>query len=187
MAKALPEIHSFLAKNILELRKKRKLTQTQLAQRSGIPRSTLTLIESGISNPTLHNLIKLSEGLSVPIEELLSKPRSSAQLFLAQTLPRQSRQGGVAEITNLLPDKIPGLQFEKMTLKPRALMTGSPHIQHSKEYFYCIEGNCEIVVAGERFRLGKGDLLAFSGDQAHSYRNLKQSLCVGISIVSIAM
>lgn len=172
-----------LGKNLEFLRKSRGLTQGKLAKTSGIPRTTLSYIESGQGNPSLKILTSLASTLGVSIEELLSAPRPSCLLIKEADLKRNSRARGQAEVVTLLPDPIPGLQFERLTLKPSSLLMGIPHSKGTKEYFTCILGGIAVTVEGEEFSLKVGDVLAFPGDRKHSYRNLEQIESQGISIV----
>lgn len=61
-----------LAQNIKQLRKKRKLSQEDLAKKAGITYSTLIKIESGANkNPTLETLKKISLAFNKTIDELI--------------------------------------------------------------------------------------------------------------------
>ncbi|MBY0292850.1 MAG: helix-turn-helix domain-containing protein [Alphaproteobacteria bacterium] len=175
-------IHN-LGHNLTFLRKSRGLTQNQLAQVSGIPRSTLSYIESGQGNPSLKMLITIASVLGVTLEELLAPPRPSCLLIKENQLKHQRRSQGQAIKVSLLPDPIPGLQFERITLKPKGLMLGTPHSKGTKEYFTCTQGCISIFVEGEDYTLNKGDVLAFPGDCKHSYNNLDSNESQGISIV----
>jgi transcriptional regulator with XRE-family HTH domain len=175
-------IHN-LGKNLEYLRKSRGLTQSKLASASGIPRTTLSYIESGHGNPSLKVLGVLASTLGVSIEELLSTPRPSCLLVKESNLKRSSRARGQAEVVTLLPDPISGLQFERLNLKPNALILGIPHSKGTKEYFTCIQGRVAVTIEGEEFIVETGDILAFPGDRKHSYRNFGTSESQGISIV----
>lgn len=175
-------IHN-LGHNLEYLRKNRGLSQMQLAQTSGIPRTTLSYIESGQGNPSLKNLVKIASCLGVTLEELLAAPRPSCLLIEESQLKHQVRAKGQAVKTTLLPDPIPGLQFERVTLKPKGLMPGTPHSKGTKEYFTCIHGRISIFVEGQNYPLNQGDVLAFPGDSKHSYNNLCDTESQGISIV----
>lgn len=52
------------------VRKKRKLTQEELAEGIGIHLSTLGRIERGESNPPIHTISKIAKALKVPPKEL---------------------------------------------------------------------------------------------------------------------
>lgn len=172
-----------LGKNLEFLRKSRSLTQSKLAQISGIPRTTLSYIESSQGNPSLNILSTLATSLGVSIEELLSPPRPSCLLMKEHDLKRHLRARGQAAVVTLLPDPIPGLQFERLNLNPSSIMLGIPHSKGTKEYFTCTMGRISISVEGQDYILETGDVLAFPGDRTHSYRNLETRESQGISIV----
>jgi transcriptional regulator with XRE-family HTH domain len=58
--------------NIKKLRKKRGLTQDNLARKADIPYATLIKIESNVvKKPSVQNVAKIAEALEVKIEDLL--------------------------------------------------------------------------------------------------------------------
>ncbi len=62
-------------------------------------------------------------------------------------------------------------------------MAGHPHLIGAKEYLTVIKGEITVFVAGEKFIVGESCVLAFPGDQAHSYRNTGRTTAIAISIV----
>jgi quercetin dioxygenase-like cupin family protein len=50
----------------------------------------------------------------------------------------------------------------------------------------CETGKIALAAAGERWELGPGDVVAFRGDQKHSYANPGKSTAIGYSVVVIA-
>ena len=69
---------------------------------------------------------------------------------------------------------------------PGAVMAGTPHLSGTREYFSCLEGAVSIFVAGDRYDLVAGDVLAFPGNVPHSYRNPGNAAAMGISVVILA-
>lgn len=175
-----------LSANLRFVRNKRNLTQGQLAKLCGVPRSTVANLETGISNPTLSVLARLARALHLSLEELLSAPRARCQLFPAGTLPVKDRAKGKAKVQKLLPHPIPGMEIDRMTVKPGSRIVGVPHRPGTQEYLYCEEGTITLMVSGERFDLRQGDVAAFFGDQAHSYQNHGRGTAIGFSVVTLA-
>ena len=101
------------------------------------------------------------------------------------TLPTRSRGKGVT-VRKLLPDPIPGMEIDRMELQPGGRMTGIPHTPGTHEYLMCESGSIELVAAGDRWTLTAGDVVAFRGDQKHSYANPGRSVAVGYSVVVLA-
>lgn len=172
-----------LAANTLALRTGKGLSQQQLAKLAGIPRSTLTHIESGEGNPSLSNLCKLAEALGVSIEELLTRPRSDVTLLRAADIPVLARSGGKVTVQKLMPDAVRGIEIDRVVLRRRASMGGKPHLNGSKEYLMALEGALTISVAGQDYPVGAGEVLAFPGDQKHAYRNTGSGTAVALSVV----
>lgn len=172
-----------IAKNLAVLRGKKGLSQVSLAKLSGTTRASIALLESGSANPTLDILLKISQGLKISIDELISSPRAECKHIKAKDVPidRRSRSGVV--LRKLLPDKIPSTEMDELHLDPGATMTGSPHVEGTREYFTCIKGQVSIGVLGEIYHLEKGDVLTFPGDKPHSYKNPGKGPAFGLSVV----
>lgn len=59
-----------LGLRVKELRAEKSITQEELAERSGMFRTYMSRIESGLANPTLTVLYTLAGALEVPISDL---------------------------------------------------------------------------------------------------------------------
>ena len=179
-------IAAHLARNLVGLRHARGLTQEALAKSSGLPRSTIANLESGDGNPSLTVLVKVAGKLGVPIDELLASPRAKVRKWLAADLPSRAQGRGVS-LRPLVPEPVPEEMLERMHFAPGAVMAGTPHLPGTREFFSCLEGAVAIFVAGDRYDLAAGDVLAFPGNVPHSYRNPDDSApAMGISVVILA-
>ena len=63
-----------------ELRKEKKLTQEQLAEKMGVARRTVSRWETGANMPDLDILVELSDFYDVELREILSGERKSQQM-----------------------------------------------------------------------------------------------------------
>jgi transcriptional regulator with XRE-family HTH domain len=175
---------SRFAKNVRQLREARGLTQQQMAKLADVPRATWANLESGAANPTLSVLHRVAMALQISMEELISTPRAACEFYARGTLPIRTQ--GAVTVRKLLPDAIPGMEIERIELPPGARMTGVPHTPGAREYLTCESGEIVLVAAGERWQLSAGDVVAFRGDQRHSYSNPATRTAVGYSIVALA-
>ena len=173
-----------LAGNVKQLREARGLTQQQMARSAGLPRATWANLESGTANPTLSVLDRVASAFQVSLEELTASPRASARLYAKGALPTLAR--GTCSVRKLLPDKISGMEIDRISLPHGGRMTGVPHTPGTREYLTCEEGSLAVTVAGETFTLAAGDVLVFHGDQKHSYANPGTKPAVGFSVVVLA-
>jgi transcriptional regulator with XRE-family HTH domain len=159
-----------LSRNLVSLRQVRSLTQDSLAKVAGVPRSTIANLESGTGNPSLTVLIKVANALGVPVDELLAAPHARIRKWSSSEIATQASGNGIVS-RSLIPERIPDELLNVMDFEPGASMRGSPHLAGTREYFTCLTGKVTIYVAGERFDLDAGDVLAFPGNVAHSYKN----------------
>jgi transcriptional regulator with XRE-family HTH domain len=173
-----------IAQNLKLLRNGRGLTQGQMAKLAGLPRATWTNLESGAANPTVVVLYRVAAALQVSIEELISAPRAVAKHYPKSTLVERLRSD--VRIRSLLPDKIPGMEIDRMELPPLGQMVGVPHTPGTREYLTCEVGEIVLTVGGESYALTPGDVVVFRGDQRHAYRNPTRSKAISYSIVVLA-
>jgi XRE family transcriptional regulator, regulator of sulfur utilization len=175
-----------LARNLVNLRRIRGLTQDGLARDAGVPRSTIANLESGEGNPSLAVLVKVAQALEVPIDELLASPRAMVRHWSADEVVLRNRGRGVT-LRPLVPEPVPDSQIDVMEFAPGAIMGGTPHLPGTREYFSCIEGRVRITVAGDAFDVAAGEVLAFPGNLPHSYQNGDGlAPARGVSIVILA-
>lgn len=171
-----------LAENVRQLRTARGLTQAQMAKRAGLPRATWANVESGDANPTLAVVHAVGFALDVSIEELLRPTVAACVLYPRESIPTQKR--GSVGIRHLLPEPLVGATIDRFDMPPRARMKGMPHTPGTREYLTVERGTISLVTTGEQFVLREGDVLAFRGDQKHSYVNGSATeAAIGYSVV----
>jgi XRE family transcriptional regulator, regulator of sulfur utilization len=181
-----PAAAQHLARNLAGLRHARALTQAGLAKAAGVPRSTIATLESGAGNPSLAVLVKVAAALGVPIDELLASARAWVRCWRAAELPSHAKGRGVMT-RDLVPEPVPDETMEWMDFAPAAVMAGTPHLPGTREFFTCLDGTVNLLVAGERYTLVEGDVLAFPGNLAHSYQNADALRGArGVSVVVLA-
>jgi len=182
----LENIAANLARNLISLRHARTLTQDELAKAADVPRSTVANLESGEGNPSLRVLAKIAGALAVPFDELLASPRAKVRQWHARDITFQTVGQGVKQ-RQLVPESLPEEMLLLMDFAPSAMLHGTPHLPGTREFFTCLQGRMTLFVAGDRYDLNSGDVLAFPGNVAHSYRNFDPiNSAQGISVVILA-
>jgi transcriptional regulator with XRE-family HTH domain len=172
-----------IALNIFSLRHRKGLSQLQLSKLTGLTRASIAQFESGISNPSLESLLKLSQGFQISIDELISGPRSECKHIKAEDVLVEKKSRPGITIRKLLPDKNPSTDIEELSLESGRSFNGTPHTEGTREYFTCVKGEFQIVVLGTTFVVKKGDVLSFPGNKPHSYKNMGNTSAQGISVI----
>ena len=180
----MDDVATRLGRNVRVLREGRGLTQVQMAKLARMPRATWANLESGVANPTLAVIDRVAQAFQVTIEELIAAPRAEARHYACSTLPVKERGGAL--VRKLLPDPIPGMEIDRIELPSDSRMIGIPHTPGTREYLTCESGSLVLVASGEVYTLEPGDVVAFRGDQRHSYHNNKERTAVAYSVVVLA-
>lgn len=167
-----------IAGNMKLLRKEQSLSQEQLSERSGVPRSTIASLERGEGNPTLQVLMGISQGLGVTIAELLAQRQPRASVHRREAHARYPQQlitmskaqsAHTIELQRLSPSHARYLVIDEVTLMRGEKFVAQPHPPGTEEYFYPVEGSFQIEVANDHFTIHECDVLRFDGDQKHAY------------------
>jgi len=165
------------------VRKKRGLSQRELAKRAGVTNSTISLIEQNRVSPSVSSLKKVLDG--VPM---------SLQAFFVEEIPAQQQ---VFYKSHELPDmgsgkvamRLIGYNHDPRSLSllhetyPSGADTGVDMLQHEgEEAGIIISGSLEVTVAEQVTILRPGDGYYFTSSQPHRFRNLDDQPCVLVSV-----
>lgn len=175
-----------ITNNIIKLRSSREWSQSDLAKKAELPRTTISNLESGVSNPSILTLEKVAKGFGVSIEELLGRPMGLHKLVKADKVPFNLKSQNKVKQFKMLPSPILGMEIDRIELESGARMKGEPHLKFTREFLICIKGKIQVNSEGQSHLLEEGDILEFPGDQPHSYYNPSKGKSIGISIVSLS-
>src|SRR5690242_10313649 len=149
-----------IAGRVRDLRASRGLTLEGLAERSGVSRSMISLIERGESSPTAVLLERLAAGLDVPLASLFDAPGRDARPVARradQTSWRDPASGYVRR--NVSPGGVPSpIQIVEVEF-PRgarvAFDTGARDVRQHQQV-WVLEGSIDVSVGHERHELHAG-------------------------------
>jgi len=79
-------------RRIQEIRKQRKLSQEQVAEKAGISSNYLSRIECGKENPTFDMLVKLSEALTADMREMFDFGHTVSKKELKEAIQKFSQK-----------------------------------------------------------------------------------------------
>lgn len=158
---------------IKTLRQERELSLRTLADLCDLSPNTISLIERGISSPSVATLHRLATALGVPIIAFFEQQESYAEVVITRAGER-SRSGSARVLLESLGAGLAEQALEPflVTLKPKA-GAGKPLMAHAgHELVYVLEGELEYEVAGTKYLLSEGDTLLFEAKLPHNWRNL---------------
>lgn len=166
------EFQQAVAKNIKEIRERRKLTLDAAAKQTGVSRSMLAQIERGDVNPTISVLWKIANGYKTSFTSLFDVEGTSHLLIRADEVPPLVEDEGRYINRPAFPFQ-EDTQFETylIEIQPGGSLTAQPHMSGTEEFLTVFDGRVEITSGDTVFCLEPGDSLRFRADVCHTYRN----------------
>ena len=169
------DVNLRLARRLRALRGAQGWSLEALAERSGVSRSAISLIENGRSSPTATVLDKLATALGVALASLFEEeraagtPPSPVARVAEQPVWTDPASGYVRR--NVSPAAPSPIQLVDVVFPAGgrvALEAGAPDVE---QQVWMIDGTMEVGVGEERWRLEAGDCLAMRLDRPITYRN----------------
>jgi transcriptional regulator with XRE-family HTH domain len=169
------DINHLIAHRLRELRDAQGLSLAALAQRSGVSKSNISLIERGESSATATVLDKLSAALGVTVASLFEKPSDEppSPVARAHDQPVWTDPGSGYVRRNLSPAVHSPLQLVEVSFPAGqrvAYETGVREVDVVQQV-WIIEGTMEVTVGATLWTLEAGDCLAMRLDQPIAYHN----------------
>lgn len=150
------------------------LSQRALARRVGVTNSTISLIESNASNPSVGALKRILDGIPIGLAEFFAfSPEKPRKAFFAAEELVEIGKGGVSY--RQVGDNLFGrsLQILKECYQPGADTGKVPLVHEGEEGGIVLSGRLEVIVDDDRRILGPGDAYYFESRRPHRFR------CVG--------
>ena len=153
------------------------MTLDGLAERTGVSRSMISLIERGESSPTAAILDKLAAGLGVTLASLFAEQENTAASPLSrhedQRIWRDPASGYMRR--NLSAPGFPSpIELVEVVLPPGARVAYDTGHRATAvhQQIWIIEGTIALTLGDEAYGLGTGDCLSMRLDRPIVFRNL---------------
>jgi transcriptional regulator with XRE-family HTH domain len=171
-------LHDRIAARVRELRAARGYSLDELATRSGVSRSMISLVERGESSPTAVVLDRLASGLGVMLLSLFDSseavPPPNGPIARREDQPEWEDPGSGYRRRIISPVGMPQpVQIIEVEFPPGqrvAFENGARGIRVYQQ-IWVLEGAMEVTFGDERHRLRSGDCLATQLDRPIVFHN----------------
>lgn len=171
-----------LGNRLRYVRTRHKLSQRALAKRAGVTNSTISLIESNQTNPSVGALKRILDGIPIGLAEFFAiEPTVSKKVFYQANELTEIGRGAISfrQVGDNLFGRSLQILFE--TYQPGA-DTGQVLLTHKgEEGGIVLSGRLEVTVGDERHILGPGDAYYFESHRPHRFRCVGRTPCEIIS------
>lgn len=148
------------AARLRRIREHRGLTITEIAERTGVSKSTLSRLETGQRRPTLELLLQLAEVYDVPLDELVGAPELGDPRTHLRARPVKGR------VVLPLTENPHGMQAWKIVI-PAAQSEPAPRVHDGYEWLYVLSGRMRLIIGDSDQVLEAGELAEFSTSDPH--------------------
>ena len=157
------------------------LSQRELAKRAGVTNSTISLIESNQTNPSVGALKRILDGIPIALAEFFAiVPEISKTFYMSDELVEIGK-GRISY--RQIGDSLFGrtLQILKERYESGADTGKVPLVHEGEEGGIVLSGRLEVTVDAERKILGPGDAYYFASRRPHRFRCIGPAPCEVVS------
>lgn len=155
-------------------RERAGLSQSELARRASVAKSTLSQLEAGTGNPGVETLWALATALGITFSRLVEPPPDEVRLVRAGEGPRTEAERASYSAT-LLSSAPPGTRRDlyRLTAEPGRARRSDPHPEGTVEHLVLATGRALAGPVADPVELGPGDYLRYPGDAPHVFDALE--------------
>jgi transcriptional regulator with XRE-family HTH domain len=161
------KVLTVIGSKVRSLREAQGFTLEELATRTQLSKSMLSLIERGKSSPSIGTLVAISSVFGVQLPELLGKPTLDQDVVtrLADQTVVKGDHGMIHRtVTN---DPIHGIEIAFNQYKRGASNSAKPITHDGFEYGLVTDGVLEVAIDDQTHTVSAGDLIRYSSDKPH--------------------
>jgi transcriptional regulator with XRE-family HTH domain len=133
---------------------------TELAAATGISKSTLSRLETGLRKPSLELLLPIAQAHQVPLDELVGAPEVGDPRIRPKPRKRHGR------IVVPLTQQPSGMHAWKVLIPPEP---GEPELRthEGHEWLYVLSGQMRLILADRDITMGPGEVAEFDTSLPH--------------------
>ena len=182
------DINLRIARRVAGLRAGSGLSLDALAVRSGVSRSTISLIERGETSATAVVLEKLAAGLGVAMAALFEVERAAPGPLMRRAEQPQWRDPASGYLRRNVspPDHPSPLRIVEVEFPAgkRVVLEGGGQVAVIEQQVWLLDGRMAVTHGGQTWRLEAGDCLAMRVDGPVEFRNPTRSAARYVVLIS---
>lgn len=160
-----------IAVNLSRCRKAHGWSLDVTSEQTGVSKSMLAQIERGAANPSIGTLGKISSGLRISFDQLISPPPMDTILVdVEQTAPIKSEPGSY-RVWNCFPyEDNQIIEIYRIDLAPGGVYHSGSHGERTREYISVTSGEISVSIEEKEYHVGESCCFRFESDRPHDYR-----------------
>ncbi|MDR3742484.1 MAG: XRE family transcriptional regulator [Terracidiphilus sp.] len=180
-----------ISDKLRSLRLRKSMGLAQLAAHTGLSAAMLSKLENARLVPTLPTLVRIASVFDVGLDYFFTDPRKRHVVAISRReerikLPEDAKPRNAAY-------EFESLNFRAKERKLNAFLAHfhdvpaektDHHYHAGVEFLYIMQGELEISIGTETYRLSMGDAIYFDSVQKHAYRSRGPKPCTAVVITA---
>ncbi|MGM9613824.1 MAG: helix-turn-helix domain-containing protein [Butyricicoccus sp.] len=168
--------------NLRRIRRAKGMSLDVVSEQTGVSKSMLAQIEKGNANPSIGVLGKITSGLRIEFNDLISPPPlDSCLVHVPETEPIKDVPGQYRVWTCFPFLDNHHVEIYRIEIEPSGIYAAGGHGEHTREYLAVLEGTLEVQLDDACHTVAPDDVFRFESEQDHVYRNAGNRRCVFLS------
>lgn len=173
-----------MGKKIRNIRKTQDLSLSTLAKKIGKTSSYLSQVERGLAEPSITALREISKALNVPIFYFLVEDQKHNAVVRKDDRKVLRFPGSNLTFELMSPDLEHEIEMIEAKLEPGASTLDKPLSHNGEEVSIVIQGQMEITIGSERYKLNKGDSIYYNASLPHKITSVGEEELIFISAIT---
>ncbi len=161
-----------ISDRLTQLREERDLSIRALGRLSGLSANALSVIERGLSSPSVSTLYKIATALEIPVTAFFEETPPKQDVVLIKSSERSR-----IPLYRGLWEGLGGSHYEgavepfMVTLEAGSSSGRFPMSHSGHEFVFCLRGEFIYEVGEDTYALEAGDALLFAANLEHKWHN----------------
>jgi transcriptional regulator with XRE-family HTH domain len=173
-----------LGQLIRRMRINRGMSIEALAKTASVSAGGISQIERGAGNPAITTLMKIAQGLQVPVGSFLQTDQEPRGVVVRKQNRKrlEPSEGLIYEL--LTPDLRRRLEVLRVQIAPGFDNSQRPFVHEGEECVHLVEGELLIYIGGDEYHLEEGDSITYDPTIPHWYRNPFPHPSLGFGVIT---
>lgn len=155
------------------LREERGISMRALARLSGLSANALSMIERGLTSPSVSTLNKLANAMEIPITAFFRFESEKKDVVFRKRSDRRNFSFPKGFFEGLGGESFSGRLEPFVITVESGGSSGVHHLLHSgHEFVFCLKGKMEFTIEEDKYMLEEGDCLIFAAKLQHHWLNV---------------
>lgn len=159
-----------VSQNVRRLRHVAGLSQSALAEKSGVSRRMLVSIEAGEKNVSLSTLDLIAEALGVAFSDLIKAEDNRDSSRINELAWAGECSGSKAVLLASTPASRE-VELWEWRLEPGEVYSSSADPEGFSEQIFVFEGCLTLLIDDQQRQLAAGEFISYASNRTYSYRN----------------